>query len=468
MRYLRFVLLSVFAICATVVAENPIPFINQPLMPDSAQPGGKGFTLTINGAGFVSGATVHWNEHSLPTTFVSGTQLTAAVPRSDISHAQTATITVGNPRPGGGSSNPVFFPVRRPAKSVALQENALGNVSVLGGSIAVADFNGDGILDFANCDYDVAVSLGNGDGTFKAPSIISQMNCNGKILAGDFNGDGKVDLAVLQDDVLIFLGNGDGTFQNAIDTGGLPLYTWSFTAGDFNRDGKLDLAIGGLDSDNFGVVILLFGKGDGTFRAPKEVRVNNSGSNGVGVVYVATADINHDGNLDLAVVSQTSINHRAIFALLGQGDGSFKVLPRVGSGYGDLALADVNGDGNLDMVSDVGDIVVRLGNGDGTFDRPVGYKVAGGCCGDLVVGDFNGDGIPDIGVARDNYPGDPFINVLRGVGDGTFEPDLKFTSSLYTGGYLAIGDFNDDGKLDFLMSSSPDFGGVDVYLQEPK
>ena len=40
---------------------NPAPLINQPLVPDAAKPGGAGFTLTVNGTGFVSGAAVDWN-----------------------------------------------------------------------------------------------------------------------------------------------------------------------------------------------------------------------------------------------------------------------------------------------------------------------------------------------------------------------------------------------------------------------
>ena len=59
---------------ASVVAlaqSNPVPFVDQPLVPMSAAPGGSGFTLTVNGAGFVSGSVVNWSGTPLPTTFVS-------------------------------------------------------------------------------------------------------------------------------------------------------------------------------------------------------------------------------------------------------------------------------------------------------------------------------------------------------------------------------------------------------------
>ncbi len=61
-------------------AQNPVPFVNQPLVPTSVPPGGPSFTLTVNGAGFVSGSVVRWNGGALTPQFVSGTRLTATVP----------------------------------------------------------------------------------------------------------------------------------------------------------------------------------------------------------------------------------------------------------------------------------------------------------------------------------------------------------------------------------------------------
>src|SRR5215469_6069110 len=79
--------------------SNPVPLINLPLLPDAITPGSAGFTLTVNGTGFVSGSTVYWNNVALPTTFVSVSQLTATVSGSDVATAGTASITVGNPAP---------------------------------------------------------------------------------------------------------------------------------------------------------------------------------------------------------------------------------------------------------------------------------------------------------------------------------------------------------------------------------
>ena len=105
MKSVGFLLLFVCA-CAFLSAQsNPVPFIDLPLVPASTAPGGSGFTLTVNGAGFVSGATVNWNGHPLTTQFVSKTQLTADVLSIDIAIGGTATVTVSNSGAVRTSSN---------------------------------------------------------------------------------------------------------------------------------------------------------------------------------------------------------------------------------------------------------------------------------------------------------------------------------------------------------------------------
>ena len=106
--------------------------------------------------------------------------------------------------------------------NVFLTANVLGSGGTGTVFVAVADFNGDGKLDYVTANQGnntIGVALGNGDGTFKAPTSIS-VACNPvSVATGDFNGDGKLDLAVAApgcsagtNGVAILLGNGDGTF----------------------------------------------------------------------------------------------------------------------------------------------------------------------------------------------------------------------------------------------------------------
>jgi hypothetical protein len=152
--------------------KNPLPLINQPLVPDARKPGGAGFTLRVNGTGFVSSSVVNWNGSPRTTTFVSGSRLKASIPASDIAKAHTASVTVVNPSPGGGTSNPGFFEVTIPSRSIGLSASAFG-AGLFPFSVATGDFDGDGNLDLAVADLGqgnggVSVLLGNGDGTFKA------------------------------------------------------------------------------------------------------------------------------------------------------------------------------------------------------------------------------------------------------------------------------------------------------------
>ena len=71
------------------------------LTPPSAKPGGAAFTLTVNGTGFVNGSLVRWNGANRTTTYVSGTQLKAAIQKADIAVKGTAKVTVLNPGSGG-------------------------------------------------------------------------------------------------------------------------------------------------------------------------------------------------------------------------------------------------------------------------------------------------------------------------------------------------------------------------------
>ena len=88
------------------------------LSPTSTAMGGAAFTLTVNGSGFASGAAVYFHGNSRTTTFVSSTQVTAAITAADIATAQTIPVFVKNPggtgiymNQGGQSSASVDFTV---------------------------------------------------------------------------------------------------------------------------------------------------------------------------------------------------------------------------------------------------------------------------------------------------------------------------------------------------------------------
>jgi YVTN family beta-propeller protein len=92
------------------IESNPMPRVST-LSPNSAAAGGAAFTLTITGTGFITASMVTFGGSALPSTFVSATQLTAAVPAADIALLGTLTVEVTNPAPGGGISNLAPFTI---------------------------------------------------------------------------------------------------------------------------------------------------------------------------------------------------------------------------------------------------------------------------------------------------------------------------------------------------------------------
>ena len=173
-------------------------------------------------------------------------------------------------------------------------------------SIAVADLNNDGNLDMVvgnRTQNTVTVLLGNGSGSFSqatgSPFNAGTNPANDDSLAiGDFNGDGNPDLAVADQGnttIAILLGNGDGTF-------GAPTYLTApggiktLTMGDFNGDGNLDLAT---CANSSGAIDVYLGNGNGTFSGPTAFW-----SGATGCSDSVSADLNGDGVPDLVVPLQ--------------------------------------------------------------------------------------------------------------------------------------------------------------------
>lgn len=320
-------------------------------------------------------------------------------------------------------------------------------------TVKVLDLNGDNILDLAASnllDSSLSVLLGNGDGTFQSHIDTATIGTPGTLAAGDFNGDHKTDLAIDESDdnlnggsaLTILLGKGDGTFQPAFRYGSVG----PVAVGNLNRDSAADIVgTSGL------VVSLVFGNGNGTFQTRSDYPAGDSPSG------VATADLNNDGKLDLAVVSQYFKN--TVSVLLGNGDGSFqsKVDYGVGNAPVGVAIGDVSGDGKKDIVvanSGAKSVSVLLGKGDGSFLGKVDYA-AGSTPSFVALADVNGDGKLDILTANKVTNGS--VSVLLGNGDGTFQTHVDYPTGK-TPAMLLIDDFNGDGKKDLAVADSDSVG----------
>ncbi len=283
------------------------------------------------------------------------------------------------------------------------------------------DFNGDGKGDLAVLSYNgnsisyITVLLGKGDGTFATPKtrpVYSQPITGGDVILGtlaaaDFNGDGKLDLAVVGDyvssgGVTILLGNGDGTFAAAGPNLDLTADFALIATGDFNGDGIPDFV-----TPNYfefgGSPTIFLDKGDGTFTFSKVTTFTLD----YFPTSVLVADFNGDGVLDLAFSDLNGVE-----IALGNGDGTFtetsaSPIP-VPSELYSLKAGDFNHDGKIDIagIDEYNDrIALLIGAGDGTFTvtattPAVSQSFLGPFA--IVAADFNGDGLPDLAMLTKN------------------------------------------------------------------
>ncbi len=218
----------------------------------------------------------------------------------------------------------------------------------------------------------------------------------------------------------------------------------SVATADFNHDGKLDVAV--VDYSNH--VSILLGNGDGTFQPPRKYAVGQ----GTSLIDIGVGDFNDDGNIDIvATVSLIGDNGGSVALLLGKGDGTFRRPKYINAGNSPLAVAvaDFNGDHHLDLwVGGNGGDTVLLGKGDGTFGSPTYYSVFSASFG-IAISDFNGDGKPDAVATSET---ENLVYLFLGNGDGTFQAAKQIDVGADYPFSVVAADFNRDGKMDLAVT----------------
>lgn len=278
------------------------------------------------------------------------------------------------------------------------------------------------------------------------------------IFSGDLDGDGDIDIAAANEqdsNISVFINNGmhSGVFtrQGPYGTG---VYPTGGALGFFNDDMVLDLVTADYRGDS---VSVLLGGGAGVL-GPKTTYPTVGASE---TSNLAIGDLNNDGNLDIVATNPLA---SSVSQLMGRPDGTFDDAINVpvgilnASGPYSAAIGDFDRNGTADLaIADVksATIVVRLGNGDGTFQDEVPYLVRGLPPFIMITRDLDLDTNLDLVVAN---RGSHDVSVLMGRGDGTFNrsilADTRTEGKPMTGPYsVAVADFNQDGVPDVITAN---------------
>jgi hypothetical protein len=334
--------------------------------------------------------------------------------------------------------------------------------------VITGQFTSSGNLDLVFADWlsgQVCVLLGNGDGTFQRQKCFP-VPAPVALASGDFNEDGKLDLAVTEFNgtgrgaLGLFLGNGDGTFRKGA-THELGVQSGFIAVADFNGDGHLDLAVTNGGEGTKGNVMVFFGTGTGRLGKPIVYPLKNTPG------AIAAGDLNEDHSPDLAVTNIEGY----VAVLLNDGTGHFDkpVIYNAGGGeVVDVKIADLRNDSRNDLVVANGSLgmVVLLNNGNGTFGPPAIYRPCAGKCSAgpeaCTVADFNLDGKLDVACSAnidDSY-------FYYGKGNGTFGTAIAIQDTIdHQGGFsIAAGNFITGSKAPDLAIPIEEYGKVAIMI----
>jgi trimeric autotransporter adhesin len=158
--------------------SSPVPSITT-LSPSAVTAGVNGFTLTVTGTNFLSLSTILWNSSQLPTEYVSSSRLQAQVSASDVATADSISVTVVTPSPGGGTSTVLPFTVV-PASSAVPVVLGFDPSFVTAGSPAFT------------------LSMNGLTNSFEASSLVTW---NGSPRAASLNAEGQLQIQISASDI---------------------------------------------------------------------------------------------------------------------------------------------------------------------------------------------------------------------------------------------------------------------------
>lgn len=279
--------------------------------------------------------------------------------------------------------------------------------------VSIADFNGDGRLDFIIVSEDDIrfgrknvheFYLADGAGYRRVHDVLPDTEANA-VAHADITGDGKLDLLIVgagQDRLLIGDGRGGFTDETAARLPTEAATGQDAEFADLDRDGDLDLVLG-LEGGHG----LWLNDGRGRFTDATADRLPAPGN--VEARKVQPADVDGDGDLDLYFAHVAWQGRQGQDRLLlNDGAGRFTdATDRIAQEAGttlDARFADLDGDGDLDLVrGDTAGVTVWINDGSGRFSDITAAALPAPIVGpniSIELADVNGDGVTDLYVGQ--------------------------------------------------------------------
>lgn len=157
------------------------------ISPSSINAGSSGFTLTVNGSGFIAASVVQWNGSARTTTLVSSSQLQAAISANDVAAAGTATVAVATPGVGSGVVNGPSFTITSPPAQPQITSISPTSIDAGSGTFTLS-VDGAGFI---------ATSVVQWNGSARPTTFVSSNQLQAAISAADIATAGTATIAVV-------------------------------------------------------------------------------------------------------------------------------------------------------------------------------------------------------------------------------------------------------------------------------
>jgi predicted nucleotidyltransferase len=353
--------------------------------------------------------------------------------------------------------------------SLFTEQTGISLTGISYSSVAWGDYDSDGDLDIIMSGYTDSnahiskIYKNNGNDSFTEQTDISLSGFGyNSVSWGDYDNDGDLDILYPENyNSKIYKNNGNNTFTEQTEIS-LPGVGYNSSAwGDYDNDGDLDILLTG--SSGFGNISRIYkNNGNNTFTEQGEISLI-----GLADGSVAWADYDIDGDLDILLTGWVNNNFYISRIYKNNGNNTFTEQAEIkltGVYSGSVAWGDYNNDGAPDILLTGYSGSSRISriyknNGNNTFTEQTGISLTGVSPASVAWGDYDNDGDLDILLTGSSDSGS-ISKIYKNNGNNTFTEQTNISLPAVSAGAVALGDYDNDGDLDILLTGSTKSGNI--------